>query len=152
VTVDDPVLRHSDRLGGDQPGKPGAQPEVGLVGVEQRRDRVFRRREENVEVIGIVRDVFRGERRRRGSRSAAPWSDDGDRLVTERADHLRITPRDDREHRDQDDAPRALGHHQRPDGDLGACGDGSDQAGRTGRAQGIAVPTFKPDPGEMRRV
>jgi molybdopterin converting factor small subunit len=38
--------------------------------------------------------------------------------------------------------------------DVGRCarGDGSDQAGRTGRAQGIAVPTFKPDPGEMRRV
>jgi hypothetical protein len=42
--------------------------------------------------------------------------------------------------------------HQRLDVDLGAFGDGSDQAGRTGRAQGIAVPTFKPDPGEMRRV
>jgi hypothetical protein len=38
------------------------------------------------------------------------------------------------------------------DVELRACGDGSDQAGRSGRAQGIAVPTFKPDPGEMRRV
>jgi hypothetical protein len=40
---------------------------------------------------------------------------------------------------------------------LRACGDGSDQAGRSGRAQGIAVSTFKPDRafqkrGEMRRV
>jgi hypothetical protein len=43
-------------------------------------------------------------------------------------------------------------YSQRPDLNLGACGDGSDQAGRTGRAQGIAVPTFKPDPGELRRV
>ena len=41
---------------------------------------------------------------------------------------------------------------KRVDVDLGACGDGSDQAGRTGRVQGIAVPTFKPDLGEMRRV
>jgi hypothetical protein len=40
----------------------------------------------------------------------------------------------------------------RLDVDWGACGDGSDQAGRTGRAQGIAGPTFKADPGEMRRV
>jgi hypothetical protein len=38
------------------------------------------------------------------------------------------------------------------DMELRACGDGSDQAGRTVRAQGIAVPTFKPEPGEMRRV
>jgi hypothetical protein len=41
--------------------------------------------------------------------------------------------------------------------ELRARGDGSDQAGRTGRAQGIAVSTFKPDHvfemrGEMRRV
>ena len=36
--------------------------------------------------------------------------------------------------------------------ELRARGDGSDQAGRSGRAQGIAVPTFKPDPGEMRSV
>src|SRR5882724_11030703 len=36
------------------------------------------------------------------------------------------------------------------DAELRACGDGSDQAGRSGRAQGIAGPTFKPDPGEMR--
>jgi hypothetical protein len=42
--------------------------------------------------------------------------------------------------------------YQRPDVKLRACGDGSDQAGRSGRAQGIAVSTFKPDPGEMRRV
>ena len=41
---------------------------------------------------------------------------------------------------------------ERCDLELGACGDGSDQAGRSGRAQGIAVPTSKPDPGEMRRV
>ena len=41
---------------------------------------------------------------------------------------------------------------KRPDLELGACGDGSDQAGRTGRAKGIAGSTFKPDPGEMRRV
>jgi hypothetical protein len=27
-----------------------------------------------------------------------------------------------------------------------------DQAGRTGRARGIVVPMFKPDPGEMRSV
>ncbi|HEX4678000.1 MAG TPA: MoaD/ThiS family protein [Gaiellaceae bacterium] len=40
----------------------------------------------------------------------------------------------------------------RLDAEWCARGDGSDQAGRTGRAQGIAVPTFKPDPGEMRRV
>src|SRR4029078_3587758 len=38
------------------------------------------------------------------------------------------------------------------DAQLQARGDGSDQAGRTGGAQGIAVPTFKPDQGEMRRV
>src|SRR5262249_14852365 len=40
----------------------------------------------------------------------------------------------------------------RLDVELRAPGDGSDQAGRTGRAQDIAVPTFKPDPAEMRRV
>jgi hypothetical protein len=37
-------------------------------------------------------------------------------------------------------------------GKSSACGDGLDQAGRLGRAQGIAVPTFKPDRGEMRRI
>ncbi len=36
--------------------------------------------------------------------------------------------------------------------DSGAFGDGPDQAGRTARAQDIAVPTFQPEPGEMRRV
>jgi hypothetical protein len=36
--------------------------------------------------------------------------------------------------------------------ELRACGDGSDQAGRSGRVKGIAVSTFKPDPGEMRSV
>src|SRR6476646_1604284 len=41
---------------------------------------------------------------------------------------------------------------QRVDVELRACGDGSDQAGRSGRAKGIAVSTFKPDPGEMRSV
>jgi hypothetical protein len=40
----------------------------------------------------------------------------------------------------------------RLDVELRASGDGSDQAGRPGRAQDIAVPTFKPDPAEMRRV
>src|SRR6266576_2910019 len=44
------------------------------------------------------------------------------------------------------------GYGQRFDVELRAPGDGSDQAGRSGRAQGIAVPTFKPDPGEMRSV
>ena len=34
----------------------------------------------------------------------------------------------------------------------GAFGDGPDQAGRTAQAQDIAVPTFQPEPGEMRRV
>ena len=34
----------------------------------------------------------------------------------------------------------------------GAFGDGPDQAGRTTRAQDIAVPTFQPERGEMRRV
>src|SRR6476620_8100431 len=38
------------------------------------------------------------------------------------------------------------------DRELGACGDGSAQAARSGRAQGIAVPTFNTDPGEMRSV
>jgi hypothetical protein len=37
-------------------------------------------------------------------------------------------------------------------GNSSARGDGLDQAGRLGRAQGIAVPTFKPDRAEMRRV
>src|SRR3954452_22090788 len=41
---------------------------------------------------------------------------------------------------------------KRLDVELRARGDGSDQAARSGRAQGIAVPTFKPDPGEMRSV
>jgi hypothetical protein len=46
---------------------------------------------------------------------------------------------------------------ERRDPEWRASGDGSDQAGRTGRAQGIAVSTFKPDHvferrGEMRRV
>jgi len=36
--------------------------------------------------------------------------------------------------------------------DSGAFGDGPDQAGRTARAQDMAVPTFQPEPGEMRGV
>ena len=38
------------------------------------------------------------------------------------------------------------------DMELRVHGDGSDQAGRSGRAQGIAVSTFKPAPDEMRSV
>jgi class 3 adenylate cyclase/DNA-binding NarL/FixJ family response regulator len=53
---------------------------------------------------------------------------------------------------DRERAILALVEPQRVDVELRACGDGSDQAGRSGRAQEIAVPTFKPDPGEMRRV
>ena len=37
-------------------------------------------------------------------------------------------------------------------GDCVLAGVVPDQAGRTGRAQGIAGSTFKPDPGELRRV
>ena len=37
-------------------------------------------------------------------------------------------------------------------GNWSARGDGLDQAGRTGRAQHIAVPTCKPDLAEMRRI
>ncbi|MDX6465423.1 MAG: hypothetical protein QOI27_463, partial [Gaiellaceae bacterium] len=46
----------------------------------------------------------------------------------------------------------ALPYFERPDVVWRARGDAPDQAGRTGRALEIAVPTFKPDPGEMRRV
>jgi len=37
-------------------------------------------------------------------------------------------------------------------GDSSARGDGLDQAGRSARAPRIAVPTCKPEPGEMRRI
>jgi hypothetical protein len=37
-------------------------------------------------------------------------------------------------------------------GNSSAFGDGLDQAGQSGRAQVIAVPTFKPDLAEMRRI
>jgi len=52
---------------------------------------------------------------------------------------------------------RAREERQRLDVGLRARGDGSDQAGRAGRARDIAGPTFKPDHvvelrGEMRRV
>jgi hypothetical protein len=110
MTVDDAVLRHVDRLAGDQPRKAGAERQVGLVRAEQRRERMLRRRKDHVHLLGVVGDVLRRERRRWRSRHATTGRDHGDRLVAEGADDLRVLPGDYRKHRDQNDAPGRLCH------------------------------------------